>query len=249
MSRGASTRKTETSRRFPLRYLAFALVGVALAVASVWAVNAVSRLKSMHFDHLVVRGQLRHTDPAAVRDAALPYLSANFVSVDLEGLRKAVEKLPWVARAQLRREWPGTLYVRVREEVPVAIWNGKGLMNGYGKVFADSVGDYAGRLPLLNGPDGTQALLLQAYTSMQPPVAQRGEQLVALSLSERRAWTLGLDDGVEVRLGRENAEHRLDEFSRVALPALKQRWGDVAYVDMRYTNGFAVGWKHATTGA
>lgn len=249
MSRGGASRESEARRRFPLRYVAIGLAGLVLAVSAVWAVDALSRLKSMRFDHLVVRGQLQHTDPAAVRDAALPYLSANFVSVDLDGLRKAVEKLPWVARAQLRREWPGTLYVRVREEVPVAIWNGQGLMNGYGKVFAEAVGGYAGKLPELNGPEGTQALLLQAYTSMQPPVAQRGEQLAALSLSQRRAWTLGLADGVEVRLGREDAEDRLAEFSRVALPALKQRWGDVAYVDMRYTNGFAVGWKHATTGA
>jgi cell division septal protein FtsQ len=38
---------------------------------------------------------------------------------------------------------------------------------------------------------------------------------------------------------------RLDRFFSVVAPALKPRFEHVAYIDMRYTNGFAVGWLDA----
>jgi cell division protein FtsQ len=68
---------------------------------------------------------------------------------------------------------------------------------------------------------------------------------VALSVDARGAATVELDNGIEVRLGREDATERLARFSALALPALAAKLATVAYVDMRYTNGFAVGWKTA----
>jgi cell division septal protein FtsQ len=36
---------------------------------------------------------------------------------------------------------------------------------------------------------------------------------------------------------------RLDRFIRLASPLVAKRLAEIKYVDMRYTNGFSVGWN------
>ena len=47
----------------------------------------------------------------------------------------------------------------------------------------------------------------------------------------------------EIRLGRRDIDERLYRFFDVVAPALANELKRVAYVDLRYTNGFAVGWR------
>jgi cell division protein FtsQ len=46
-----------------------------------------------------------------------------------------------------------------------------------------------------------------------------------------------------VRLGRRQFDERFDKFMNTALKLVSQRGEDIVYVDMRYTNGFAIGWR------
>jgi cell division protein FtsQ len=51
--------------------------------------------------------------------------------------------------------------------------------------------------------------------------------------------------GVVVRLGRQDVAERLERFLVAASPLIATRAGEMSYVDMRYSNGFAVGWTNA----
>jgi len=70
---------------------------------------------------------------------------------------------------------------------------------------------------------------------------------VALRLDARGALELQLDNGVVVRFGRKQVDERLARFVAVALRLIAQRATDIAYLDMRYTNGFAIGWRSGAT--
>ena len=52
-----------------------------------------------------------------------------------------------------------------------------------------------------------------------------------------------------VRLGRRDVDERLERFIRTAAGVIAHHVSDVAYVDMRYSNGFAIGWRTAVTPA
>ena len=54
---------------------------------------------------------------------------------------------------------------------------------------------------------------------------------------------------MRVRLGRRQVDERFERFVAAALPLVAQRGGDIDYVDMRYTNGFAVGWRGGAAAA
>lgn len=197
---------------------------------------------------LVVSGRLEHVDPAAVRTAVLPAVGQGFFTTRVETVSAAVEQLPWVAEADVRREWPHTLRIVITEEAPVARWNGDGLMDAHGKVFVRAGNDAYAQLPLLGGSEGGEQDVLAQYNTLAGLIAPRGVSITELAVDARGATTVKLSDGIEVRLGREDAATRLARFGAVALPALGARLAAVAYVDMRYTNGFSVGWKAAQSG-
>ena len=194
---------------------------------------------------LTVTGRLQHVDPRAVQAAVLPAIGSGFFATRVEDVSAAVEQVPWVAQAQVRREWPHTLHVDIVEEVPVARWSGDGLMDARGRVFAEDPQKAYAALPTLGGREGTEQDVLAQYNTLAGLVAPRGLSIAALTVDARGAATVVLNDGIEVRLGREDAAARLARFSAIALPALGAKLATVAYVDMRYTNGFAVGWKTA----
>jgi cell division protein FtsQ len=76
---------------------------------------------------------------------------------------------------------------------------------------------------------------------------EAGMRIAALRLDERGAWEMDLDSGVTVRLGRREVDARLDRFIRAAAQVVAHRASEVVYVDMRYSNGFAIGWRTAAT--
>jgi len=77
----------------------------------------------------------------------------NVLSVNLSAARKRLLAHPWIAEAEVQREIPSTLHIRIREHVPAAIVDvgKKFLLNAHGEVFKEwEAGDPEG-LPVVNG--------------------------------------------------------------------------------------------------
>jgi cell division protein FtsQ len=104
-------------------------------------------------------------------------------------------------------------------------------------------------LPRLSGPDGTQLQVAQRYLSAHDRMLEAGMRIAALRLDERGAWEMDLDSGVTVRLGRRDVEERIERFIHTASQVIAHRLTEINYVDMRYSNGFAIGWRNQGTPA
>jgi cell division protein FtsQ len=50
-------------------------------------------------------------------------------------------------------------------------------------------------------------------------------------------------------LGRRDVDERIERFIRTASQVIAHRVTEIAYVDMRYSNGFAIGWRNPATPA
>ncbi len=100
-------------------------------------------------------------------------------------------------------------------------------------------------LAQLSGPEGTENEVAQRYLASQGRLTEAGLRLTALRLDARGAWEFDLANGVTVRLGRRQVDERFERFVATAAKLVTQRADDIAYVDMRYANGFAIGWKGA----
>jgi cell division protein FtsQ len=133
--------------------------------------------------------------------------------------------------------------VRVWERQPLARWGATSLISHRGESFTPAAGTLPAGLPVLSGPKGTEGLLVESLAHFGEVLAPAGLKVVVIEIDERGAWSVALDAGLAMRLGRDRIEERLRRFADVALPTLGDRIQQVAYVDLRYGNGFAVRWR------
>jgi cell division protein FtsQ len=212
------------------------LIGGAVA-GGAWAMDRPIHVISMD-------GSFQRVSPGQVEKAVAPFASAGFMSADLDAIQHAVEAVPWVDHARVQRRWPNSLHVTVVEETAAARWGQSGLLNTRGQLFVRDAAHVPAELPRLSGPEGTESQVAQRYLATQGRMLEAGMRIAALRLDERGAWELDLDSGVTVRLGRREVDARLDRFIHTASQVIAHRLNDVSYVDMRYANGFAIGWRN-----
>jgi cell division protein FtsQ len=193
---------------------------------------------------VTVEGRFRRVSPPDVeRVVKQKVRDVGLVSVDLEAVRKAIATIPWVDTVSVQRAWPHGLRVAVSEQVAAARWRESGLLNTRGELFVSDARHVPEELAQLDGPDGSENQVAQRYLFSQGRLAEAGLRLTALRLDARGAWEFDLANGVTVRLGRRQVDERFERFVTTAAKLVTQRADDISYVDMRYTNGFAIGWR------
>ena len=192
---------------------------------------------------VLVEGSFQRVSPPEIEAAVVEVARGGLASVDLDEVRGRIERIDWVDHAVVQRRWPDALRVVVVEQVAAARWNDAGLLNARGELFLRNARYVPPELPLLEGPDGSEGMVAQLYLDAQGRLLEAGVRLTGVRLDERGAWELELANGVKVRLGRLAVTDRLDRFIGLASPLVAKRAAEIGYVDMRYTNGFSVGWN------
>lgn len=192
------------------------------------------------FRSLKIDAEFRRVNAEQVRSAAAPQLARGFFAVDLAAVQDAIEQVPWVERAEVRKHWPDLLEVRVVEREAVAVWGDHRLVSRGGELFAVPGNTAPEGLPALAGPDTRVAEVLAFHGRINEALRGSGLQASGLVLSDRGGWTAQLANGAEIVIGRDQAEQRLARFV-AALPRLEP--GAIALLaraDLRYANGFAL---------
>lgn len=244
--RSRNRRKKSGGRRIELPKIEWSRA--ARIAGAAFAIAALALLLALGLDQpvrsFVIDGPFQRVAAVEVQQAAVGALRGGLVSADLDRLRKAVEALAWVDRARVQRLWPDRIRIEVVEQQAAARWGDDGLLNTRGELFATGVRHVPPELPRLDGPEGTEWQVAQRYLAIQDRLSKLGFRVAALRLDARGAWELDLSTGVTVRLGRRQVDERMDRFVEFGAPVISGRAAEIRYVDMRYSNGFAVGWRN-----
>src|SRR5437660_52135 len=217
-------------------------VGALAAIAA--AVSVVAWAFDQPIETVAVTGRFQRVAPVDVERVVKEKVhGAGLLSVDLAAVRHAIHTLPWVDAVSVQRAWPRGLNVLVIEQTAAARWGERGLLNTRGELFDSDERHIPPELAQLTGPEGKESLVAQRYLAAEGRLSQAGLRLTAMRLDARGAWEFDLANGVTVRLGRRQVDERFEKFMNTALKLITQRGEDIAYVDMRYTNGFAIGWR------
>lgn len=223
-----------------------ARVGLGAVIVGALAVAITLGLGALDQDiaRVSVTGRFQRVSPIEVEQAVKARVrDIGLVSVDLAAVRRAVEQLPWVDSATVERQWPGTLNIRVTEQVAAARWGANGLLNTRGELFISEARHIPPELPRLSGPTGTQTEVARRYLAAQGALTEAGMRLTAVRLDSRGSWEFDLDNGITLRLGRRQVDERFTRFVQAGVGQVAAHASDISYIDMRYTNGFAIGWR------
>jgi len=193
---------------------------------------------------LRVVGTLERVDEQKLREAVLPYARNGFFAVRLEDAQAAVAKLPWVERAEVRKQWPDVVEVRIVEHRPYARWGEDQLLSEDGDLFPIAGAEVPRGLPRfdVDAPAARIADVVALYNEANAMFAPEGVRVHEVSLDRRGSWSLLLSNGTRVVVGSQEARLRLARFARLMPTLLSQNPLPLSRADLRYTNGFALTW-------
>jgi cell division protein FtsQ len=173
------------------------------------------------------------TDAATIMAALAARRGTPILAVSPSRAKEQLESLPWVRSAAIERRLPGTIFVRLVERHPLAVWQHAGrqeLIDREGAVIPVKDLSRFARLPSVVGDDAaSHAAALLDMLAHEPDLAAR--VTAAVRVDERR-WNLRIDNAIDVLLpeeGPDAAWTRLAALER-ANSVLKH---DIQTVDMR----------------
>lgn len=229
----------------------FSLFGLLLFAAGIFWL---SQRPLFTLKTIVITGMnnqsLAYINKPIIKTTALSQIKGNFFTVNLHHVQNAFEAVPWVRQATIRREWPNTLIAFVEEYQPIGTWGDSGkLLSHKGDIFTANLAEAEenGKLPEFNGPEGTGREVVARFEEFKQQFKNIHVQPESVKLSKRYAWTVKLQNGPYVELGREDREEnskifntRVSRFIKIYPQLVEPLGNKIERIDMRYPNGLAL---------
>ncbi|BET97937.1 cell division protein FtsQ [Xenorhabdus taiwanensis] len=248
--REGEAQRFRPSNGYYLTGIAFFLMVVGTIIWGGWmTLDWMKDPDRLPLSKLVLTGERHYTTNDDVRQAILSLGSpGTFMTQDVNVIQEQIEQLPWIRQITVRKQWPDELKIHLVEYVPYARWNDTQLLDAEGRVFSLPIERSAnGQYPMLYGPEGKEKETLNEYHTMATFLEKHQMKLKAVIMTARNAWQLILDNDIRLELGNRDKMKRMKRFVELYPVLLKNTEKRVAYVDLRYDSGAAVGWAPLLT--
>jgi cell division protein FtsQ len=224
------------------------IAALILAFVSAVAILSASMMafarQPMFMFRKVEVSNVSRADFAHIANVVRREIKGTFFTQDLNLIRSALKKVPWVKTAGLYRQWPNRLGIAIEEYVPFATWNDTALVTEEGTVF---YAPYNGELPTLRGGrDEDAGLVVENFKAWREKLATKKTRLSGVTYSSRGSWSLMARDAqgeFTIELGKDAPVERLDRMLSVypqTVGALRYAGQSVSAIDCRYKDGLAV---------
>ncbi|MEL0635768.1 cell division protein FtsQ/DivIB [Marinomonas sp. TI.3.20] len=189
-----------------------------------------------------IKGDLKFASRAELQKDYQSLIGQSLLTTSLVSIKSIAVSPQWVESVEVRKVWPNTLQVLVREYKPLAYWNDRQLIStGAAIISPQSVPILP--LPKLYGPEDTSDQVLGQFGLISQVLSSTSLRIEKLQLELRGAWIVTFSNGVMVKLGREDILERLQRFIAVYKSDLSGRIDQISSIDARYPHGVAVAWK------
>jgi cell division protein FtsQ len=193
----------------------------------------------LRIEEVLVEGRAR-TDGEDILSRLNLAVGRPILAVDPTAARAELESLPWVAAASVERQLPGTIYIRLTERSPLALWQEQGVIRVIdrdGEVIPGVEPRRFAHLPLVVGPDApAHAERLIAVMNSEPELRDRVTAAVRVS---GRRWNVQIEGRIDVRLPEDDAAAAWSQLARIERQqGLLAR--DVIVIDLRLPDRLVV---------
>ena len=179
-----------------------------------------------------------------IREVAKKYVrSKSFFNVDINYLQSKIENIDWISSANIRRSYPNEIIIFVTEHIPIAIWNNKDYLNQYGEIFTANKKN--NKFPILISKNNKNKIIFEYLSLFSNDLIRHNinEKVVKIIEDDIRSISVILSSGITIKLGSKNVKEKIDIFFKVYQTLNSSDLSKMRYIDMRYSNGFSVGWK------
>jgi cell division protein FtsQ len=200
---------------------------------------AASARAGLSVEDVLVEGRSRTKGEAILATLGLAR-GAPILAFDPHVAKARLETLPWVDEATVERRLPDTVFLRLSEREPMALWQYEGklaVIDRDGQVIPGAKATAFTKLPLLVGEDVPRnAATLLAVLDSEPDL--RAQVATAVRIQGRR-WNVRLDNGIDVHLPETDIAAAWAELARLQHShEVLQR--DVVTIDLRMPDRLVV---------
>ncbi len=192
----------------------------------------------------IKESKLINSDKSKIFDVSKNYLKKkSFFTMDINYLRKKVENIDWVKNVTIRRSYPDEVKIFVEEHIPTAIWNNDYYLDEFGNIF--SANKINSDLPLIVSKSNRNNIIFKYFTLFSKSISDNkiDEKIIKIKENEIRSLSVYLLSGIKVEFGSSNIIERINIFFNAYKTLNSSDLKKIRYIDMRYSNGFSIGWK------
>ena len=214
---------------------AITVYGIAIGGHTQTVVQGVSSTAGFGIEDIKVSGNEQTSEIDILQLLGLDG-ATSLVGLDIDAARAKLVALPWVESAEVRKIYPKTVEVSLRERKAFGIWqhgSDLSLIEKNGSVIAPLRDNKFASMPLFVGRDAeVAAASVEDEFAKWPAIASRVKAFVRVA---GRRWDLHLDNGVVVKLPEVDVDNALAILSQ--LDAEQQVLSrDIAAVDLRLSD-------------
>ena len=169
--------------------------------------------------------------------------SKSFFNFKINILKKEIEKVPWVKSADIRRVYPGKIKIYIQEHTPIAIWNNKSYMNDVGDIFL--IQDIKKNLPVIISNQSRNKIMFLYFSLLLKYISDYNFDIEIKKIVENdiRSLSAHFSSGIIVKFGSKDIGNKIHAFVKIYNTLNSSDLEKIGYIDMRYSNGFSIGWK------
>ena len=147
-------RRTKVIRRITSCFKIMAVVSLVtvMSIIFIFGYDLLTQCDYFMAKSIIVKGTNRLSQNQIIKHTGID-AGINIFSVNLSATRKRLLAHPWIADAEVRRELPDGINIRIKEHKPLAVIDlgRKFLINDHGEIFKELAGSDPGNLPVIIG--------------------------------------------------------------------------------------------------
>ena len=206
-------------------------------------VTATLLLLDQPVQRLKVNSDLSEGEQAQLQTMLAEIPGSGILRFDLTSLRQQLESVGWARDVYVKRVWPDTVEITLTRRQPIARWGDDHYILEGGELV--QLPDQYQKLPHLRVALANPEQTLRTYRLVEQLVAGLGLEVDALHQNDYGEWQVVLDNQLTIKLGSARIAERVRRFLVVYEQVLAEKVDQVAYVDVRYANGVAVGYQNS----
>ena len=167
----------------------------------------------------------------------------SFFTMDIDDLKNKIETIDWVRIVNIKRSYPNEVKIFITEHRPIAIWNNEYYLNEFGKVFsAKKIGK---NFPLIVSKSNRNDILYEYFSFFVKEISNNKLNIKIKKIEENdiRSLSISLLSGITIIVGSRDIKKKINIFFKAYKTLNSSDLKKIRYIDMRYSNGFSIGWK------
>jgi cell division protein FtsQ len=190
-----------------------------------------------------VNSDLVYVDKLEIKKIVTKFYTQGFFTVRLNEFEEELENIDWIFQANIKREWPNTLLIKIDEQKPTFRWAEQSLLNQDFVPFFVVNNAHFNHLPKLKGSIGREQYLSHLYNKYNKYFTRLGLAISSIEEDARYDKLIHLSNGIQINVGKEQVEQKIERCLLSFEELSFEEIAAIASIDLRHSNGFAVRWN------